>query len=154
MPKLKEPSIRAKKYIKNKIAGMSNYQAAVKAGYSPETAKNAAKNVEKHGVEVMMEDILNSAGLTDEYMAKKLHGATEATRIHGTNDNFVEVLDWMVILKALELGYKVKGKLIEKKDLNIKGGGVIYLPEKELDAQRSKILDSTSGTTDGSTKEE
>lgn len=154
MPKLKEPSIRAKRYIKNKIAGMSNQQAAIAAGYSPATAKNAAKKVETGGAGVMMEEILNNAGLTDEYMAKKLHGATEATRIHGTNDNFVEVTDWMVILKALELGYKVKGKLIDKKDLTTNGekiNNVIILPEKELDDKR---MDSTQGATDGSLEEE
>jgi phage terminase small subunit len=150
MTKRKEPSVRAKKYIKNKIAGMSDYQAAIKAGYSPNTAVAAAKNIENPSVEAAMEEILDRAGLTDEYMAGKLREATEATKIHGTNDNFVEIKDWMAILKALDLGYRVKGKMVEKKDVNLKSSNVIVLPEQELNDKR---MDTSQGATDGSIEE-
>lgn len=106
----KKPSARAKKYIQNKIAGMSDQQAALKAGYSPSTAIAASNNIESPRVKELMADILDRKGLTDDKLADSLkEGLENANRIHGTDDNFVEVPDYPTRHRYLETALDLKG---------------------------------------------
>jgi len=113
--KKKKPkiSIRARKYIKNKVSGMSDRQSAIKAGYSLATAKNASVNVEKQGkgnVKATLIELMERKGLTDEHLLDKTsEGLNEANKIHGSDDNFVEVPDYGVRHKYLETALRLKG---------------------------------------------
>ncbi len=105
-------STRAKKYIKNKVAGMSDYQAAVAAGYSPNTAIAAAQNIENPSVKMEIKELMEKKGLTDDHLLDVLsEGLNTASRIQGTDNDFVEVPDYQTRHKYLETALKLKGKL-------------------------------------------
>lgn len=83
------------------------------AGYDDTTAKNPKNLTESKGF----------AELRDEYLPKELvlqahKDALTAMRIHGTNDNFIEIADHPVRLKASELYYKMTGQLIDKAQID------------------------------------
>ena len=122
--KKKEPSLRARKYVKNVVAGMTDYQAAIDAGYSSKTAIKAnAQIVEKsRGVKELLIELMERKGLTDDHLLDKLSdGLDNATKIQGTQDDFVEVPDYAVRHKYLETGLKLKGYTLnqETKEINI-----------------------------------
>lgn len=113
----KQISIRARKYIKNKVAGMSDYQAALNAGYSKAIAKNASIKLEKGGIKEALETLMDKKGLTDDYLLEKTKdGLDNAVKIHGTDDNFVEIPDYAVKHKYLETALKLKGHLKSKEE--------------------------------------
>lgn len=83
------------------------------AGYTEASAKNPKNLTESKGF----------AELRDEYLPKELvleahKKALTAMRIHGTNDNFIEIEDHPVQLKAAELYYKMTGQLIDKAQID------------------------------------
>lgn len=83
------------------------------AGYSEVSSKTPKKLTESKGF----------AELRDEYLPKELvlqahKDALMAMRIHGTNDNFIEIPDNAVRLKASELYYKMTGQLIDKAQID------------------------------------
>jgi len=121
--KQKPPSPRAKRYIKNKLSGMSDYQAAVKAGYSPNTAKLASTNIENHSVKSYMVKLMDQMGLTDEKLMQSLQeGLNTANKIFGTGDNFVETPDYAVRHKYLDTALKLRDSFpAEKKDITSDG---------------------------------
>jgi len=105
-------SIRARRYIKNKVSGMSDYQSALKAGYAPATAIKASSKdgVENRSVKKLLTDLMDEKGLTDEHLLDKTQeGLNEANKIHGSDDNFVEVPDYGVRHKYLETALRLKG---------------------------------------------
>jgi len=103
-------SMRARRYVKNKVAGMSDTQAAIKAGYSPNTAIAAASKVEKGSVKKLLTELMDEKGLTDEHLLDKTsEGLNKANKIHGSDDNFVEVPDYGVRHKYLETALRLKG---------------------------------------------
>jgi len=102
-------SVRARKYIKNKVAGMSDYQAAIKAGYKHGTAVKASSRVEKGSAGIALQALMEKKGLTDDFLLDKTKEGLEAQKIHGTSDNFVEVPDYGVRHKYLETSWRLKG---------------------------------------------
>lgn len=105
-----EPSVRAKKYIKNKVSGMSDYQAAVKAGYSHNTAIAAKQNIENPSVKESLRQLMDRKGLTDDRILDEvIDGIENSKRIVGSDDNFVEVPDYAVKHKYLETAIRLKG---------------------------------------------
>jgi len=76
-------SIRQKKYKANRIAGMSQYNAAIAAKYSHYTAVKAHR-IER-GVKGGIAEALERAGLTDKYQAEKLEKLTNATKAISCN---------------------------------------------------------------------
>ena len=122
---VKKTSMRARKYIKNKIAGMSDHQAAIEAGYSKATAKNAAKNVEKHGVKELLEDLMDRKGLTDDKLIDALvDGLNNAQKVQCG----VRLKDHATREKYLETALKLKDKFpAEKHELGGKNGEPIVV---------------------------
>ena len=89
---------------------MSDTQAALKAGYAPATAKSASIKVEKGGVKESIQALMERKGLTDEHLLDKTsEGLNKANKIHGSDDNFVEVPDYGVRHKYLETALRLKG---------------------------------------------
>ena len=70
-------NVRQSLYKKNRLSGMSAYRAAVKAGYSHNTAINAVKNIEKR---LDMKTFLMKKGLDDDTVAETLKNGLEATK--------------------------------------------------------------------------
>lgn len=89
-------------------------RAMLDAGYPPATAKNPQQLTESKAWQEVMEEYF-----PDPDIAAVHKESLGATRIHGTNDNFIEIPDHAVRLKAVELAYKVKGRL--KDGLNVAG---------------------------------
>lgn len=115
---------RTNMYIKNKIAGMNNTQAALQAGFPRSIARKAAERVETPEVKRRMLQILDDIGLSDVHLANFLkEGLTEANKTFGTGDNFVETPDYGVRHKYLETALKLRGELQgeprEKEDIKI-----------------------------------
>ena len=125
-------NVRLQKYKKNRIAGMNQFNAAIAAGYSRNTAIKACRIEKKLGE---MSDYLQRAGLTDKKIAQILLEAIEANKVVGylhqykksdkgrieqaepdeaVSNEFIEMPDWAVRLKAMELAAKLAGKLIDK----------------------------------------
>lgn len=97
----------AEKLLENPRLSVS---AAMKeAGYSSETAKVPSDLTRSKGWAELMEEYM-----PDDLLQKIHKEGFGATRIHGTNDNFIDIPDYAVRHKYLETAYKLKGKLIEK----------------------------------------
>lgn len=127
MAKKKEPSIRAKKYIQNKVAGMTDYQAAIKAGYSPNTALAAKQNIENPVVKEEIGRLMEKKGLTDDKILDHLIEGLNAVRIHGTDSNFIEVNDYAVRAKYLDIAIKLKKLISTEPTTNIQVNNFIPL---------------------------
>lgn len=115
--KLKKPKIstKARKYVKNKVAGMSDYQAAVNAGYSKNTAVAAKQNIENPSVQELISTLMDKKGLTDDKLLQFLKdGLEKSTKIHGTDDDFVEIPDYAVRHRYLETALKLKDRFPAK----------------------------------------
>jgi phage terminase small subunit len=125
-------NIRLQKYKKNRLSGMNQYNAALAAGYSKSYARHHNDLIEDSAD---IKDVLDRAGLTDTYLAKKHLQLIEAKKVIGylhqykkaTNgdiekvepdevisNEFLDVDDSGIQLKALELAYKLKEKLKDK----------------------------------------
>jgi hypothetical protein len=76
------------------------------AGYAPSTARQQKEILKNPSFEGLLEQYL-----PDNKVMLAHEEGLEAVRIHGTNDNFIEVPDHATRLKAAELAYKVKGRL-------------------------------------------
>lgn len=99
---------------------MSNYQAAVQAGYSHSTAINAKKNIEKHGVRKLMEEIMEDRGLSDIKLVEILkEGLQESTKTCNAGGNFITIPDYAVRHRYLETALKLKGKLTNNQSLAV-----------------------------------
>lgn len=123
-------NIRLQKYKKNRIAGMSQYNAAMAAGYSKSTAGKACR------LEKKLDDLssyLERAGLTNAKLAKSLAEAIDTIDVvmvkghyykgvDGERQLLIRLLkrpDWKTRLKAIEMITQLKGDLTTK--LNVSG---------------------------------
>jgi len=123
---------RQQLYKKNRILGMSKYNAARSAGYSEATSRNHTKELDAR---VKIADVLERKGLTDDVLVEKHKQLLNAQKVIGYLHNykkgekggvekispdevisseFLEVPDLSVQIKALELAYKLKDLLRDK----------------------------------------
>lgn len=108
-------TLRQKKATEKLVENGGNIsQAMLAAGYSPNTAHTPQKLTESKGFEELRDQFMPD----NEVLATHKAGFS-AMRIHGTNDNFIEIPDYGIRLKAVELAYKVKGRL--KDGLSVAG---------------------------------
>jgi len=150
--KKREISIRARKYIKNKVSGMSDYQAAIKAGYKKGTAIAAKQNIEKPRVKEELYDLMDKKGLTNDKLLDVTSEGLEAQKIHGTGDNFVEIADYAVRHKYLETALRLKGHGTHDKIVNVDARqqqNIIIIPQvikENIVATTSKTKESAGET--------
>lgn len=112
---------RQRKAIKNVVENGGNVsRAMINAGYDSTTAKNPKKLTESKAWIQLMDD-----HIPDDQLLIKHKEALEAVKQIGAqilidkdgkaitkeNEGMIEVPDQIVRLKAVELGYRVKGKL-------------------------------------------
>jgi hypothetical protein len=102
-------------------------------GYKPSTATKPSNLTKTKGWKELMDQYL-----PDDKLLAKHDEALEATKVISAKitskdadintDDFIEVPDHQVRLKAVELGYKIKGKVMDKpQGLNIYGDKVIAI---------------------------
>jgi len=145
-----KPKPRIKEVFKKTLENGGNVSKAMRDLKYKETTINNPKNVtETKSWETLLGDV------SDEKLLRVLDEGLEATQVKTSLTEPDRTLpDFAVRHRYLETGFKLKGRLIEKKDINLKGSNVIVLPEQELNERREKILDSSSRATNGSIKEE
>lgn len=132
-------------------------EAMIKADYALSTASKRQACLSKDEEFMALLD----KELSDDKVVRTHQEALEATKpisARVTNkdadidtQDFIEVPDWQARVKAVDLAYKVKGKLIERKELTGKDGGKIEIEitpgtVRDISGQ-PPIQDSSGGTT-------
>lgn len=116
--KKKGPSIKQKVAFKEVVKGSSLTQAMIKAGYSRSTAKRTNKLTRTHGWQELIEKYLPEKDLAKlhkrllqkEEVIVVSDGAKEGSHIEWTGQPHSDAL------RALETGYKLRGRMREKED--------------------------------------
>jgi DNA-binding CsgD family transcriptional regulator len=116
----------------NKIAsGKTKRQAGLESGYSPKSVSAiVSQNLKKTKIQTALQKALEKAGLNDTRLAKKhvelLDANKTVSAVCGKDAgagsvDFVDVPDYQVQCKALDMAYKLKGGYIEKVEMEHKG---------------------------------
>ena len=129
--RVRQFTLRQLKYKKNRLLGMSQFDAAVAAGYRESTARHACQGPERV-VKSSIVDEFNRAGATDRVIAKDVTEiARSATKIQSCQllvrkdktgkltieenaNDFIEVPDNLTRLKAFELIGKLTKRLTDQ----------------------------------------
>ena len=107
-----------RKVVKALSQGKDDKEALKSAGYSDSYIKNEGRKlIAKPVIQSALQTILDNSGVTDNFLAEKLKEGLDATKIHGTSDDFIEIKDYAVRHKYLETGLKLKGHLDKKVDI-------------------------------------
>lgn len=94
-------SEKQKRFVREKLKGKSSRRAALDAGYSINTAKDANAEIrDKPGTQAYMKQLMEKAGITDEVIAKKLQEGTDATTLLGKDA--IEYTDYRTRLDYLK----------------------------------------------------
>ena len=127
---------KQRKFFKNIIAGHSNRQSAIRAGYSEATAHKSAKNNTERYQDDYRE-IIDRMGGTDEKIIKTVVEILDANEVVGylnnrirgiqkVSDEFVEVPNVTARLKAADILLKLKNAYpATKHEVAGKGGDPI-----------------------------
>lgn len=106
------------------LGTFGNASASAAIAYGIDTAKDRQtanqlgwENTRRLKLEI--EDLLDEAGLTDVYLMTKLIENLNATKLYGQNAE--EHMDGPARNKALEMAFKLRGRLTDKVDLTSKG---------------------------------
>ncbi len=119
-------NIRRQKYKVNRIKGMSQYNAAIAAGYSEHTATKACRI--ENGVKGSIIEALEQQGFTDKFISEYIEKALKATRfqscdvyvdkdedgnykLNENSNDFMEVEDWNARHKFMATLLTLQGKL-------------------------------------------
>jgi uncharacterized protein YdaT len=105
--------------------GFNVGKAMIEEGYSPNSAKNPKQVTETKSWAILSEEYLPDTliGETHKqaFTANKVISARTMGNANENTDDFIDVPDWQTRMKAVELGYKVKGRLIDRNDLTTNG---------------------------------
>ena len=136
---MKEPKQRIKKVFEEKLenVGKPLGQIMRENGYSDNTADNPDHITESKSWALLMEEYIPESLVAqthkEAFTANRTISVVTGKQATGSSTDFVDVPDWQTRMKATELGYKIRGRLIEKKLLGEDGEhpfkGVIVLPE-------------------------
>lgn len=75
-------TIRERMVVRNILSGMSLKDALISAGYAESTAtKKAGETVGKSRIQAHLAELMEKAGITDEYLVQKLKEGLEATKL-------------------------------------------------------------------------
>jgi hypothetical protein len=96
-------TIKQRKTIKDVLSGMPVSTAMRKNGYS----EDSAKALKIKNTEAWKE--LVTQYLPDSKVFKAHQDALEANKLHGTDNDFIEIPDHQTRLKAVDMAYRLKG---------------------------------------------
>ena len=142
----KKLNIKQKKYIKGVTEGKRKKDAAIDAGYSPNTAKNPLRNIEQsivadHGKTIQqlldehlpIEEILNT--VKDGMKAEKV---TRAQAFGEFTDEVTDP-DHTTRLKSAEIASKLRGMFVDKVEVATTEKHILILP----DNHRQSLTDAS-----------
>ena len=124
--KMKKPKIRIKKVFEQVVenGGAGIGKIMIKNGYSPNTAKTPQKITESKSWEMLLDQYIPESLVLKThkkaFKANRVISARTTGKADEKTDDFIDVPDWQTRTKAVELGYKVRGKLINKFEGQIK----------------------------------
>lgn len=101
-------NIRLKKYKKNRLKGMNQYNSARAAGYSETYARTHNDRIER-SIKGDMVDLLEQVGLTDKFLASYLKKGLNAKKLYGKKG--IKYADWGARHRFIETVLKMAGKL-------------------------------------------
>ena len=149
---------RQKKAIRNVVENGGNVSKAMRdAGYDPTTAQNPKKLTTSKAWMELMDEHLPDSSLLEKHKealnAVKPIGAqilidSKGNTISKENEGMIEVPDQVVRLKAVELGYRVKGKLRPEEGASLEAK-ILVIPSELINKYDQPI---TSDTGDSSTR--
>jgi len=112
--------MRQRKLIKYHLEGYTTKEAAIKAGYSKQSAYTHGSRALKRCYECgAINERLEALGLSDEYLAIKIIDGLEAKKEKGTPD-------YAVRHRYLETALKLRGQLVERKDVEQNIGDTLF----------------------------
>jgi phage terminase small subunit len=124
--------IRRNKIVAAALAGKSIKQAAIDAGISPRTAGSQASNILKHcEVQGAFQESLNRT-IPDKVLSDKYDEIMSASRVIHYDPETKETAtapDYPTQLRAADSVAKLKGHMIEKKEVSGPEGGPIRMTE-------------------------
>ena len=154
-------TLRQIKYKKNRLIGMNQRDAAIAAGYSASMANKQTHRLESV-VKSSIVNELDRAGLTDRRIAQQLSeiastanklqscdifiqmDAEGKTHLNKNSNDFIEIPDHAIRIKALELSVKLKKHLNENVILDQSEHThlTIVVEDKKEDARGQILSDS------------
>ena len=130
-------TLKQKRLVKNIGKARTITEAMINSGYAASTAHQQKSVLKRIGFEEGLEQYF-----PNEKVFQTHQDALNATRIHGTNDNFIEIPDYGIRLKAVELVYRAKGKL---KDTGSLIGNLIFNVQLIRD-ERNRTIQTENST--------
>ncbi len=106
--KIKATTIKQKRWLKRTIE-LGNGTQAAKEVYNVKTEDGARAMASQNFLRLQMDEALEAEGLSDHTAAKSIKSGLEAMKIHGTNDNFIEIQDKATQHRYLETLLRLKG---------------------------------------------
>lgn len=131
------PTLKQKKFVENKLKGMSSQKAALEAGYSPNTAKTANREIAEHrGTQLIANKLgqaLNDKGVDETFLANKIYDGFGAVipRTDGEAD-YKTRLDYIKYSSELQ-GHGVTQKVEHSGSLNLTNFSQKEIEHKEPD---------------------
>lgn len=114
---------RQRGFLEGKLAGQTDMRAALDAGYSESTARNAQQKIlGRPSVARKFAEILEAAGISDERLAQRLAEGLDAREVkffqhEGKVISKRTVVDYSQRGRHLEIALKLKGHLISKHEV-------------------------------------
>jgi len=149
-------TLKQRKAAKKVVENHGNVsRAMIDAGYKPATAKNPKNLTQSKAWTQLMEQYLPDDKLLEKHDealdAVKSIGAQilidkDGKTISKENEGMIEVPDNRTRLKAVELGYRVKGKLRQEEGINIEAN-ILVIPDELL--KKYEITPDTSDSSKG-----
>jgi len=153
-------TIKEKKFVKAYLKTGNATEAVITAEYDVKNRKVAKSIGSENLTKLDLATIMERKGLTDEKIIEfGLSGMYEPKKIHGTNDNFVELDDWATRHRYFETMLKLKGDLKDGGTVNIDNRSQTInnyqASPKELqeftkwrdEQRRARLQKSTTGST-------
>jgi len=123
---MKKPKPRIKtvfeKVMENHGIGIG--KKMIEEGYTKASAKNPKNVTESKSWEMLMDEYIPESLIAEThkeaFKANRTISVVSGKQATGGTTDFVDVPDWQTRMKATELGYKIRGKLVEKFEGQIK----------------------------------
>lgn len=119
---VKKPNLRIKEVFEQVMEnhGSGIGKAMLDHGYTKSSAKNPKNVTDSKSWEMLLdkyipEDLVLETH-REAFKANKVISARTMENANEKTDDFIDVPDWPTRTKAVELGYKVRGKLTERID--------------------------------------
>jgi hypothetical protein len=147
--KKKKLTLRQQKYKKNRLLGMSQYNAARAAGYS-ESFSSQAFRVER-SVKVSMKDLFEQAGVTDKFIIEYISTALEAKTIRGKDG--IECEDWTARHNFMKLLLELTERLKTSVNFNSINQTTVHVHPQErivFTSDKEEVLAYEQNKIDGS----